>query len=709
MTQERPVRVERRLAAILAADVAGYSRLMHRDEEDTHTRLTSLLTEAIHPSIAEHGGRIVKNTGDGFLAEFPSAVEAVRGAVQFQTRIKELTLHEARDTRIVFRVGINIGDVIVEPHDIFGDGVNIASRLEGIAEPGGICIASSAYDQVRGKVGVQFADLGEQNLKNIARPVRSYAVVWEPPSRATPAPTGSCHSNGQVASARQRKHLLGPFKIVRSTKEADLIDHKGAKSPTARRAGRLLDNIKSGLNTELALIILFATVGAFAIGLIGYWTIWKPTRIQPVQASITLPTSTGSTIKPTHSRGPAVLILPLANKTGDLRNDAVVSILTEHISASISKFSTLRIIERSLTEPTTTTDHGELARKTNAQYVISGSLRSSAGGATISIQLGDALAASSIWSRNFEVGSEIISSASLQDELAGQAATLIGGFPGAIATAEYKRLQAKPASELSSYECVIQGVLAGTVGTPSAVIRARKCLDRVTREDPTNATAWAVLAGVMLNQRSFGFGLPQDQARSIDKRLYLNEAILKASLRAAELAPDDGFVRFRLAVGFFANCQIDLLQYEAERAIALNPYDAYAIGSLGLGLAFSGHWDVGASMAEKALGLMGASAPRLWWYALAKRHWFRGEYQEAYEAFRRGYVEGLWLSHLNMAYALASLDRLDEAKAHVAKLLKLEPGFSIREADSFFRTYCLELSFREKMAGALRQAGLPEE
>src|SRR6202007_3111249 len=182
MVQERPVRVERRLAAILAADVAGYSRLMHRDEEATHAKLTALLTEAVHPAIAEHAGRIVKNTGDGFLAEFPSAVGALRAAMQFQTRIQELTIDEAEDNRIALRVGINIGDVIVEPHDIFGDGVNIAARLESIAEPGGICISSSAYDHVRGKVGVEFADLGEQNLKNIERPMRVYVVVWDEPS-----------------------------------------------------------------------------------------------------------------------------------------------------------------------------------------------------------------------------------------------------------------------------------------------------------------------------------------------------------------------------------------------------------------------------------------------------------------------------------------------------------------------------------------------
>jgi class 3 adenylate cyclase len=121
MVQERPVRVERRLAAILAADVAGYSRLMHHDEEATHARLTCLLTEVAYPAIAEHGGRIVKNTGDGFLAEFPSAVQAVRAAAQFQTGVRELTTADAQDTRIAFRVGINVGDVIVEPHDIFGD------------------------------------------------------------------------------------------------------------------------------------------------------------------------------------------------------------------------------------------------------------------------------------------------------------------------------------------------------------------------------------------------------------------------------------------------------------------------------------------------------------------------------------------------------------------------------------------------------------
>src|SRR3954447_21768235 len=194
MAERQPVRVERRLLAILAADVAGYSRLMHNDEEATHARLTALLADGVEPAIAEYGGRIVKNTGDGFLAEFPSAVEAVRSAMQFQTRIKELTMGELEDRRIAFRVGVNIGDVIVEAHDIFGDGVNIAARLEGIAEPGGICISSSAYDQVRGKVPVEFTDLGEQTLKNIARLVRTYTVgPGANTPRTAPLPSSAPH------------------------------------------------------------------------------------------------------------------------------------------------------------------------------------------------------------------------------------------------------------------------------------------------------------------------------------------------------------------------------------------------------------------------------------------------------------------------------------------------------------------------------------
>ncbi len=180
----------RRLAAIVAADIAGYSRLMHADEEETHARFTRLMTGVVEPAVAGHGGRIVKHTGDGFLAEFGSAVEAVKSALQFQSDIGSAAETEAEDLRVRFRVGIHLGDVIVEPTDIFGDGVNIAARLEALADAGGILVSGVVHETVRGRVDCSFEDVGDQSLKNIARPVRAYrAVAAAAPSRpALPLP-----------------------------------------------------------------------------------------------------------------------------------------------------------------------------------------------------------------------------------------------------------------------------------------------------------------------------------------------------------------------------------------------------------------------------------------------------------------------------------------------------------------------------------------
>jgi adenylate cyclase len=160
-------RVERRLAAILAADVAGYSRLMGVDEEGTLAALKAHRREIVDPKIAEYRGRIVKTTGDGALVEFGSAVDAVRCALEIQQRMAERNSTVTDDRRIEFRIGINIGDVIIDEGDVFGDGVNIAARLEALANPGSICIVDSAYRQIEGKVPVNVADLGEQQLKNI--------------------------------------------------------------------------------------------------------------------------------------------------------------------------------------------------------------------------------------------------------------------------------------------------------------------------------------------------------------------------------------------------------------------------------------------------------------------------------------------------------------------------------------------------------------
>jgi TolB-like protein/Tfp pilus assembly protein PilF len=172
-------RVERRLAAILAGDVAGYSRMMGADEEGTLFRLNAHRREFLEPKIAEHRGRIVKRTGDGVLIEFASAVDATRCAVEIQHGMVERNVPVPQDQRIELRIGIHIGDVIIEDDDIFGDGVNIAARLEGIAQPSGICISEDAYRQVYGKLDANFQDAGEHELKNIERPVRVYRIELE--------------------------------------------------------------------------------------------------------------------------------------------------------------------------------------------------------------------------------------------------------------------------------------------------------------------------------------------------------------------------------------------------------------------------------------------------------------------------------------------------------------------------------------------------
>jgi adenylate cyclase len=161
----------RRLAAILATDVAGYSRLMGADEEGTHERLKAHFRELVNPKIKEHRGRTVKNTGDGFLVEFSSVVDAVRCAVEMQRGMAERNEAVPTAERIEFRIGVNLGDVIAEEHDIFGDGVNVAARLEALAEPGGICISRTVRDHIRDKLPYRFEDMGEQSVKNIARPV----------------------------------------------------------------------------------------------------------------------------------------------------------------------------------------------------------------------------------------------------------------------------------------------------------------------------------------------------------------------------------------------------------------------------------------------------------------------------------------------------------------------------------------------------------
>jgi adenylate cyclase len=229
------VRVERRLAAILAGDVAGYSRLMGADEEGTLARLNAHRREFLEPKIAEYRGRIVKRTGDGVLIEFASAVDAARCAVEIQRGMSERNEPVEPDNRIALRIGIHVGDVIVEEGDIFGDGVNIAARLEGIAEPGSICISDDVFRQVRGKIDVDFADAGDQQLKNIERPVRVYH-----------AQLGKSAAKAEKASARSARPSIAvlPFQNMSGDPEQEYF------------ADGMVDEIITGLSRIKWLLVV---------------------------------------------------------------------------------------------------------------------------------------------------------------------------------------------------------------------------------------------------------------------------------------------------------------------------------------------------------------------------------------------------------------------------------------------------------------------
>jgi adenylate cyclase len=209
----------RRLAAIFAADVVGYSRLMGADEEGTHERFKAHLRELLNPKIGEHRGRIVKATGDGVLAEFASVVNAVRCAGEIQRAMADRDLDLAEERRLRFRIGVNLGDVIADGDDIYGDGVNIAARLEALAAPGGVCVSGTVRDHIGDRLPYAFEDMGEQSVKNIARPVRVYALRPEGIAGSPTASVSSTVSGSPSVAAPRLSIVVLPFTNLSNDRE----------------------------------------------------------------------------------------------------------------------------------------------------------------------------------------------------------------------------------------------------------------------------------------------------------------------------------------------------------------------------------------------------------------------------------------------------------------------------------------------------------
>jgi TolB-like protein len=478
-------------------------------------------------------------------------------------------------------------------------------------------------------------------------------------------------------------------------------DDKQPAAPTEKP--RLYsDRLRHRLRNIGAAIASVAAIGAIIGGLTGYWNAWKVINNDLLQIKPHSETAAGLTI----SKGPSVATLPISNPEKVTALDPIADTMTQQLVSSLGKFKLLRVTPRAAAANLAKHDDTiETARKAGVDYLVTGEVRPYGEGARANVVVADLRSGAEIWSKSFDASAEGVRTGTDAYEIGDAAAALISAT---IDQGEYKKILNKPVVELTSYECIIQARVGGWAGSQSAGLRGLACSKRLTENEPNNALAWSARANVLLAQAFMGFGLAPDAVQHFDKRLYLKEETIRAATRAVDLAPDDADVRRAFAQAIGTKCQVDLFRQEVQKAVAVNTNDPVTLGELGSLLAYMGDWDNGSALAEKAIRLAGPNASFLWWLGPAKRHWWRGEYQPALEDFLHAYIEGFWLSHLDQAYTLPFLGRLDDAKAQVAKLVKLWPDFTIREADALYRMYCFQPEYIERMNGALRQAGLPE-
>ena len=351
-------RVERRLAAILAADVVGFSRLVGQDEEGTIARLNAIRQDLIDPSIAKYQGRVVKTTGDGVLAEFPSVVDALRNAVDVQRAVAARNANLPEERRMEFRVGVNTGDIVVQGDDILGDGVNIAARLEGLAEPGGICISQKVFQEVHNKLDVGYENIGEQEVKNIETPVLVYRVVLDPTAAGT---------------------VIGEKPAIRSRWQ---------------------------LGVAAVSLIALLVVAAAAI----WWQVWQP---KPEPASVE------NTTSPLHDK-PSIAVLPFQNMSDDASQDYFADGISEDIITDLSKLSGLFVIARntSFQYRNQSVDVAQVGRELGVKYVLEGSVRRAVDQVRINAQLIDATTGGHVWAERYD--GTLADVFSVQDEVTGR-------------------------------------------------------------------------------------------------------------------------------------------------------------------------------------------------------------------------------------------------------------------------------------------------
>ena len=428
----------RRLTAILAADVAGYSRLMRADEEGTHERLKAHFGQLVEPKIREHRGRTVKNTGDGLLAEFASVVDAVRCAVEIQRGMIEREPQVPEDRRIRFRIGVNLGDVIAEHHDIFGDGVNVAARLEALAEPGGICISRTVREQIRDKLPYPLEDLGEQSVKNIARPVRVYTLrpeaVAELPASGTPV-----------------------------------------EAPRLRRSA-------------LAAVVAAALVALVSAAVA--WWVW-PSPTSPATSGAAGAPAALSIVQPFVAPRLSIVVLPFVNLSDDPEQQYFVDGITEDLTTDLSRLADMLVISRNsaFTYKDKPVNSKQIGRELGVRYVLEGSVQRLGNEVRVNAQLINAETDTHLWAERFD--RDMGDLFALQNEITGRLAV-------ALNLKLINVEAARPIEHPDTLDYIFRGRAAlSKPSSPDNYMEAISMFERALALDPHSVEAQSQLANAL--------------------------------------------------------------------------------------------------------------------------------------------------------------------------------------------------------------------
>jgi TolB-like protein/class 3 adenylate cyclase/Flp pilus assembly protein TadD len=637
-------RVDRRLAAIMAVDVVGYSWLIGVDEADTLARVKAHRKELSEPSIAEHHGRVVKLTGDGALVEFASAVDAVECAVALQAGMAGREAAEPEARRIRYRIGINIGDIVLEDGDIFGDGVNVAARLEGLAAPGGICIARNVYNQVKSKLDLAFEPMGEHKVKNIAEPITVYRVL----------PRAGARPNTRPAALASTLHGRPPAAIA------------------------------------AAVMLLAAAVA-------GTWyAFWRPAAAPPA-AVAEAAGSGGPQAKPALPLPdkPSIAVLPFENLSGDPRQERLADGITEDIITDLSRFRELFVIARNSTfvykgKPT---DVRRIARELGVQFVLEGSLQTDGDQVRITAQLIDATTGNHVWSERY--GRPLDDIFALQDKVTQQIVGTLGGYWGRLAEAGREAARRKPPESLQAYDYYLLGIEHKHRFTLEDNKKAQELLNKAIALDPTFSRAYAALAFTYVAEIDNGWSESREQTMA---------NWLDAAQSAVALDRSDGEAHAALAFYFMYSGDSDKAGAEIAQALSFNTNSADVLAQSAYILPWAGKPEQAMENAERAVRL-NPHAPN--WYdgALYVAYFHGRQFEKAVPILKKTTLEDLWF-YVFRSLIYAQLGLGADTAAAIAELLRQDPDYSAERWLSDTGTYARETELSLFLDG-VKKAGLP--